>query len=116
MTVVVKKASMDSLEQTKECDVLSSTTEDVSICSDGSSQGSLPVNNCGESMEVTVTVISLDGVVAKKYQPKSKLPTKQKKALKAVDTAASIVTSFSQDLSNQKVNFFTHVPSLPIEM
>jgi len=116
MTVVVKKASMDSLEKTKDCDVLSSTTEDVSTCSDGSSQGSLPVDNSGESMEVTVTVISLDGVVAKKYQPKSKLPTKQKKTPKAVDTAASIVASFAQDLSNQKVNFFTHVPSLPIEM
>eukprot|EP00985_Skeletonema_marinoi_P015657 scaffold8143_cov142-Skeletonema_marinoi.AAC.8 len=113
---VVKKASMDSLEKTKDCDVSSSTSEDVSTCSDGSSQGSLPVNNCGESMEVTVTVISLDGVVAKKYQPKSKLPTKQKKTPKAVDTAASIVASFAQDLSNQKVNFFTHVPSLPIEM
>ncbi|KAK1746837.1 hypothetical protein QTG54_002181 [Skeletonema marinoi] len=81
MTVVVKKASMDSLEKTKDCDVSSSTTEDVSTCSEGQSRQPTS-NNCGESMEVTVTVISLDGVVAKKYQPKSKLPTSRRRPQK----------------------------------
>jgi hypothetical protein len=117
MTILVKEASTGSVDMTKDCDVSTSTSEDVSTCSVHSSQcGSQPVEESGELMEVTVTVISLDGVVAKKYQPKSKLPTKQKKTPKAMDTAASIVASFSQDLSNQKVPFFTHVPSLPIEI
>jgi len=96
--------------------VASSTTEDASTCSDRSSQGNQPVKGGGKSMEVSVTVISLDGVVAKNYQPKSKLPTKKKKAQKVVNTTASVVASFSHYLPNQQVNFFTHVPSLPIEM
>ncbi|KAL7437425.1 hypothetical protein ACHAXM_005648 [Skeletonema potamos] len=118
MTIVIDEASMDRVDTTKDCDVSTSTSEEVSTCSyrsshEGSSQ---PVEESGESMEVTVTVISLDGVVAKKYQPKQKLSTKQKKTPKVVDTAASIVASFSQDLSNQKVALYTHVPSLPIEV
>ncbi len=110
------KASLDSFDEKKEYDVASSTTEDDSTCSDRSSKCSQPVDDSRKSMEVTVTVISLDGVVAKKYQSKSKLPSKQKKTQKAVESVASIVASFSQDISNQKVNFLTHLPSLPIEM
>lgn len=133
MTIVVKEASMDRFDTTKDCDVSSSTSEDATICSDQTVEDRLlkmkgvditkypeltENNDNGESMEVTVTIISLDGVVAKKYQPKmSKLPTKQKQNQKAVDTAAaSIIASFSQDISKQKVSFFTHVPSLPIEI
>ncbi len=112
----INTASLDSFGDRKEYDVASSTTEDVSTCSDRSSQGSQPVHDGRKSMEVTVTVISVDGVLAKKYQSKSKLSTKKKKAQKAVDTTASIVASFSQDFSNQKADFFTHLPSLPIEM
>ena len=116
MTIAVKKASLDGFDKAMECDVASSTTEDASTCSDRSSQGNQPVKGGGKSMEVSVTVISLDGVVAKNYQPKSKLPTKKKKAQKVANTTASVVASFSHYLPNQQVNFFTHVPSLPIEM
>lgn len=118
----VKAASLDSFDETKNYDVASSTTEDVSTCSDRSSKCSQLVDNSRKSMSmamevtVTVTVISLDGVLVKKYQPKSKLPTKQKKTLKTEDTAANIVASFSQDLSKQKVDLYTHLPSLPIEI
>lgn len=116
-TMEVKTASsLDSYDERKEYDVASSTTEDVSTCSDRSSKCSQPVDDGKKSMEVKVTVISLDGVLAKRYQSKSKLTTKQKKTQKSVDITANIVASFSQDLSNQKVDFFTHLPSLPIEM
>lgn len=66
-------------------------------------------------MEVIITVISLDGLVTKKYHPKTKLQTmltKNHHQLVA-EATTSIVTSISQDLSTGKT-FFTHVPSLPL--
>ena len=102
---------------TKDYGITSTTSEDVSTLSGQSSQESQPEGS-GESLKVTITVISIDGVVAKKYQPKSKLPTKLKKTeALSLDARANIIASFSQDcLSKQNGNdFFTHVPSLPIE-
>ncbi len=70
-------------------------------------------------MEVSITVISLDGVVTKGYQPRSTLPTtKQRRnhSSSSGDAAAtSIVASISQDISTEKT-FFTHVPSLPLHL
>ncbi|KAK1746832.1 hypothetical protein QTG54_002176 [Skeletonema marinoi] len=77
-------------------------------------------SNCSQDgddgmMEVTITVISLDGLVTKNYHPKTKLQTMMMKNNHQFVAAAttSIVTSISQDLSTEKT-FFTHVPSLPL--
>lgn len=66
-------------------------------------------------MEVTITVISLDGLVTKNYHPKSKLKTMLTKNHHQFVAAAttSIVTSISQDLPTEET-IFTHVPSLPL--
>eukprot|EP00986_Skeletonema_menzelii_P005935 scaffold2236_cov152-Skeletonema_menzelii.AAC.19 len=78
-----------------------------------------PSNRCQDGddgmMEVTITVISLDGLVTKNHHPKTKLQTMLSKSHHQfmADSSTSIVTSISQDLSTDKT-FFTHVPSLPL--
>ena len=66
-------------------------------------------------MEITITVISLDGLVTKNHHPKTKLQTMLSKGHHqfVADSSTSIVTSISQDLSANQT-FFTHVPSLPL--
>jgi len=87
-------------EATEETSQGSQVTDDVDVA----------------SMVVSITVISLHGLVTKKYKPMSKLPIKQKKKNQTqVDTTANIVASFSQHYSKDK-EFFTHLPSLPIEI
>ena len=133
MTIVVNRDLPNSIGVAKDCDVSSSTSVESSS-QEGSQQEEVqhsgdvaissgcqqPEDNAGEPKLIQITVISLDEVVTKKYQPKSKLPSKQKKknGKNLGNTAASMVasfSSFSQQLSNEKT-FFTHLPSLPIEI
>lgn len=65
-------------------------------------------------LDVTIKVISVDGLTAKKYEPKSKLPTQRKKTDPSVGDKVTIVASFSQILSGKE--FQTHLPSDPIEV
>lgn len=130
MSIVVKRDLPNSICMTKDCDVSNSSTSVESSSQEGSQQEEevqdavdVAISGCqqledtaGEPKLIKITVISLDGVVTKKYQPKSKLPSKHKKNGKNLgNTAASMVASFSQQLSKEKT-FFTHLPSLPMEM
>ena len=65
-------------------------------------------------LDVTVKVISVDGLTAKKYEPKSKLTTQRKKFDSSIGDTVTIVASFSQILSGKE--FQTHLPSDPIEV
>lgn len=65
-------------------------------------------------LDVTVKVISVDGLTAKKCEPKSKLPTQRKKTDPSTGDTVTIVASFSQILSGKE--FQTHLPSDPIEV
>ncbi|KAL7450289.1 hypothetical protein ACHAWC_002234, partial [Mediolabrus comicus] len=73
-----------------------------------------------KDMEVSITVISLDGMVTEGYQPRPTLPTtKQRRnhSSSSGDAAAtSIVASLSQDYLSTEKTFFTHVPSLPLHL
>ncbi|KAK1742471.1 hypothetical protein QTG54_007036 [Skeletonema marinoi] len=59
---------------------------------------------------VTITVLSCDGVVTKRYEPK----LARKKNRQVTKTTTSLVASFSQTLSANS-SFLTHVPSMPME-
>jgi hypothetical protein len=130
MTIVVNRDLPNSIGKTKDCDVSSSTSVESSS-QEGSQQeevhhsGDVAISsgcpqledNAGEPKLIKITVISLDGVVTKKYQPKSKLSSNQKKNGKKLgNTAASMVASFSSQQLSKEKTFFTHLPSLPIEM
>ncbi len=71
-------------------------------------------------MEITITVLSLNGVVAKKYESKMNSPLRKSSRLAAnTDATTSIVASFSQSLSSRGGSgtlFMTHVPSNPIKL
>lgn len=71
-------------------------------------------NACATKMVVTVTVISVDGLTARKYEPNSKLPTQLKKNDLSIGDTVTIVASFSQTFSGKE--FQTHLPSDPIEV
>src|SRR6056300_825431 len=131
MTIVVNRDLPNSIGVTKDCDISSSTSVESSS-QEGSQQEEVQdardvaINGCtqledtvGEPKLIKITVISLDGVVTKKYQPKSKLqaklPSKQKKNGKNLGNCSMVASFSSQQLSNEKT-FFTHLPSLPIEM
>ena len=59
---------------------------------------------------VTITVLSCDGVVAKRYESK----TKKWKNRQVTKSPTSLAASFSQNLSAGD-SFLTHVPSMPME-
>ncbi len=69
-----------------------------------------PINNGYFDRAVTITVLSCDGVVAKKYESKTKWKNRQ--VMKSTPT--SLAASFSQNLSAGD-SFLTHVPSMPME-
>ena len=69
--------------------------------------------NDSNKLDVTITVISLDGIVARRYEPMSKISTQRKKNYDTIDTA-TVVASFSQTLSGRE--FLTHLPSDPFEV
>lgn len=71
-------------------------------------------SNHENKWDVTVKVISVDGLTAKKYEPKSKLPTQRKITDPSNGDTVTIVASFSQILSGKE--FQTHLPSDPIEV
>jgi len=71
-------------------------------------------NSHSNKLEVTVTVISVDGVIARRKEPKSKLPTQRTKNDASIGDTVTIVASFSQILSGKE--FQTHLPSDPIEV
>ena len=69
-------------------------------------------------LEVTITVISLGGVVAKKYESKksSLMPKRRKKQGHLTPaTSTSVVASFCQAFTSDGTTPLTHVPSIPIE-
>jgi hypothetical protein len=74
-------------------------------------------NNNSNKLDVTITVVSVDGIVARRYESKTKLSTtqwkKNDKKTSCIDTA-TVVASFSQTLSGQE--FLTHLPSDPFEV
>jgi hypothetical protein len=70
--------------------------------------------NDSKQLDVTITVISVDGLIARRYEPKSKLPTQWKKNDIPIGDKVTIVASFSQVLSGKE--FLTHLPSDPIEV
>ncbi len=74
-------------------------------------------NNNNNKLDVTITVVSVDGIVARRYESKTKLSTtqwkKNDKKSSCIDTA-TVVASFSQTLSGQE--FLTHLPSDPFEV
>jgi hypothetical protein len=131
MSIVVNRDLPNPIGVTKDCDISSSTSVESSS-QEGSQQeevqhsGDVVISSgcqqledtAGEPKLVKITVISLDGVVTKKYQPKSKLPSKQKKknGKNLGNTAASMVASFSSQQLSKEKTFFTHLPSVPIEM
>ena len=65
-------------------------------------------------LDVTVTVISVDGLTARRYEPKPKLPTQRKNDDTSMGDTVTVVASFSQIFSGKK--FHTHIPSEPIEV
>lgn len=70
-------------------------------------------------MEIKITVLSLNGVVAKKYESKINSPLRKSSRRAAnTDATTSIVASFSQSLSSTggSGTFMTHVPSNPLEL
>ena len=81
----------------------------------GKSSPEAPINDDCLERAVSITVLSCDGVVAKRYESKTKKklgwnnPNRQ-----AMKTPTSLVVSFSQNLSAGN-SFLTHVPSMPME-
>jgi hypothetical protein len=70
--------------------------------------------NDSNQLDVSITLISVDGLIARRYEPKSKLPTQWKKNDVSIGDRVTIVASFSQVLSGKE--FLTHLPSDPIEV
>ena len=96
------------------------SSRSISTCDEISTSDRVQDQDNNGIMEVSITVISLDGMITKGYQPRSTLPTtKQRRrnhSSSSGDAAAtSIVASLSQDISTEKT-FFTHVPSLPLHL
>lgn len=78
-----------------------------------------PLPDDDKIMEITITVLSLNGVVAKKYESKINSPLRKSSRRAAnTDATTSIVASFSQSLSSRgdSGTFMTHVPSNPMEL
>ena len=82
----------------------------------GKSSPEAPINdNCNLDRAVSITVLSCDGVVAKRYESKTKKklgwnnPNRQ-----VLKSPTSLVVSFSQNLSAGN-SILTHVPSMPME-
>ena len=70
------------------------------------------------TMEVTVTVLSLHGLVTKRDKKAWKLRKKHRRGNAPEDSRverAAVVASFSQHLSRERVHL-THVPSLPVPL
>mmetsp|Transcript_39076 Transcript_39076/g.70399 ORF Transcript_39076/g.70399 Transcript_39076/m.70399 type:complete len:574 (+) Transcript_39076:263-1984(+) len=80
---------------------------------------SIDIDDGIKSMQVKITVLSLQGIVAKKKNastiPTNKLKRRGHDKKKADNEEATIVASFSQNISKEKV-FLTHVPSLPVPL
>ena len=87
----------------------------MTMKSSASNDGALPfkASTVGDCFEVRITVLTFEGVVAKRFDPKTKkLVRKASQALKP--STSNIVVSFSQDVSANK-SFLTHLPSSPME-
>ena len=89
--------------------------EDVSVVSMSSVNSAVDTYaderaSSGKTMDVAITVLSLDGVVAKHRK------SAQKRRLQS-NPSATIVASFSQNnLSKDRQVFLTHIPSLPVSL
>mmetsp|Transcript_22007 Transcript_22007/g.40373 ORF Transcript_22007/g.40373 Transcript_22007/m.40373 type:complete len:558 (+) Transcript_22007:262-1935(+) len=75
------------------------------------------IDDNSKTMEVTISVLSLHGIVAKKSRSSNKLDKKLKRKGGALplDPTATIVASFAQNISKERV-FLTHVPSFPVPL
>ncbi|KAL7546570.1 hypothetical protein ACHAWF_009898 [Thalassiosira exigua] len=79
-------------------------------------------NESSKAMDVTVTVLSLHGILARESK-KSSLSTPKLQKRKGgragnagnANPTATIVASFSQNIGDDRV-FLTHVPSLPVKL
>ncbi len=92
----------------------------VSASNSSSKPKLLPAHNyCGDAMEVTITVLSLHGVLAKKCETKkTRISTQQKKDHRRppMSTTTRLVASFCQTFATDGArSVLTHVPSSPIE-
>eukprot|EP00581_Thalassiosira_minuscula_P005551 CAMPEP_0183735070 /NCGR_PEP_ID=MMETSP0737-20130205/45562_1 /TAXON_ID=385413 /ORGANISM="Thalassiosira miniscula, Strain CCMP1093" /LENGTH=1451 /DNA_ID=CAMNT_0025968719 /DNA_START=307 /DNA_END=4662 /DNA_ORIENTATION=+ len=75
-------------------------------------------NDISKNMEVSVTLLSLNGVVAKKKSVSNttnKLKRWRNHKIEDNNKQVTIVASFYQDISGEEM-FLTHVPSLPVKL